>query len=116
MGTILQEAIAAAPTCEAKLRSFDRASEKVPPYCRRKVALGSFIDRQGIRRYHCQAEGHKAKVVQLHGEARFDPPPGCYFCHRTAPILDGTYTAIDFGPRVGIQHVCDDCNEKADER
>jgi hypothetical protein len=40
---------------------------------------------------------------------------GCYFCHRTRPIENGTYTLMDFGHRLGIQEVCDDCYEKGNE-
>lgn len=40
--------------------------------------------------------------------------PKCVLCHREDPILDGTYTRVDFGGRIGIALVCDDCGERAD--
>ena len=67
------------PTCEAKLAAFDR-TRGIPPYCRRQVALGSFLDRNGVRRFACQAEGHRGNVVRQYGEwpeidtAVFDEP------------------------------------------
>ena len=113
--TTMTQAPPSAPTCEAKLRQLDSARDNFPAYCRRSVALGSFVDANGVRRFHCQEEGHRAKVVQLYGEfavAVFDAPR-CRFCKRTAPILDGTYTRIRFPD--GIALVCDDCYEKRDE-
>lgn len=40
--------------------------------------------------------------------------PRCFVCKREGPILDGTYTRVDFRGQIGIQLVCDDCAVKAD--
>lgn len=116
-------AIQVAQTCEA--RTGQRAGEfhEEPIWCNAQRGLRSFLDATGTRRWYCPALHHKDTVARRYGvqarwaldagEAVFDAP-GCYFCHRTAPILDGRYTAIDFGREVGIQHVCDDCRERAD--
>jgi hypothetical protein len=39
----------------------------------------------------------------------------CFYCDRTRPIENGTYTLMDFGHRLGIQACCDDCRQRGEE-
>lgn len=38
---------------------------------------------------------------------------GCHYCERVGPILDGTYTRVNF--KDGPAPVCDDCRERGTE-
>lgn len=118
---LADEIIAAAlPTCDARTGEAPGDYGMTPIWCNVRLGLRTYTDNHGVTRRFCAA--HEAAVRGRYPEARaelergtatFDAP-GCYFCQRTAPILDGLYTAIDFGGDIGIQHVCDDCNEKAE--
>lgn len=74
MTTIIQAALSAPPTCDAKLRSFDRAGTTGVPYCRVHIALKSLIDASGNRRWYCHAPGHRGLVVRAYGE--WEEPEG----------------------------------------
>jgi hypothetical protein len=118
----LQAAAHREPTCDARTGQRAGSFGEEPLWCNVQRGLRGYVDAAGATRRYCSAPRHEGVVRRRYPEPRaaldegvavFDAP-GCWFCKRTAPILDGRYTAIDFGWELGVQHVCDDCREKAD--
>ena len=107
----------APPRCDAnstKRAATDWGEPALP--CQAHRGLRSFTDGRGQVRRYCPAEGHEANAKRRFGVTSLADQLGdpCYFCKRMGPVLNGTYTRIDFGAS-GVRNVCDDCSEKADQ-
>ena len=99
----------APPTCDARVGFRVRADwPNEPLWCGETVGLTTYEDATGTLRRFCR---HHQKVILRRFPRK--EVAACRFCHRTVPILDGTYTRINFGGTISL--VCDDCYERSDE-
>jgi hypothetical protein len=100
---------AAPPTCSARVGFRVKAEwPNEPLWCSETVGLTTYEDATGTLRRYCR---HHQKVVLRRFPRK--EVAACRFCHRTSPILDGTYVRMNFGGDISL--VCDDCQSKADD-